>query len=203
MGTPQVARFGDFLRKVFSIKGPVDTEVVYDVQPQVDLGQWEKAELLGLADEDLWSVGAQFSGGVGTQAQITIQQRKQGYVTIVEGIVAGGNTAGTIFLNLQQTFNGAGLGTTVLGDLRAWKAGAGVAATEFASNAVAVTLGGAGAFVYNAGVSIYVPCRFVLTGPYKDNGAGSQLNIATNVPNSALTVMAWGRERLTEPSESF
>lgn len=202
MGLPQIARFGDLIRKLFSIKGSVDSEVIYDLQPSIDL-LTQLPELLALRDEDLWSFGTQFSGGVGTQAQVTIQQRKQGYLTIVEGLVVGGNVAGTIFLNLQQSFNGAGLGAVLLNDLRAWKAGAGVAATEFAANAVAVTLGGAGAFVYNAGISLLVPYRCVLTGPYKDNGAGSQLNIATNVPNSAITVFAWGRERLAEPSESF
>lgn len=203
MGVPQVARFGDLIRKLFSIKGSVDSEVIYDLQPTVDLLTWNLAELLPLRDEDLWSVGAQLSGGVGTFPVITIQQRKTGYLTVIEGLIVGANTNGTVLLNLSQSFTGTGLGTTVLGDLRAWKAGAGVAATEQAQNTPASVVGGAGAVLVNSGLAVPIPARFVLTGPYKDNGAGSQLNISLNVPNQALTVMAWGRERLSEPSESF
>jgi len=202
MGVPQVARFGDLVRKLFSIKGSVDSEVIYDLQPTVDM-LTRLPELLALRDEDLWTLGAQLTGGVGTFPVITIQQRKTGYLTIIEGLIVGANTNGTVLLNLQQTFTGTGLGTTVLGDLRAWKAGGGVGATEFASNTPASVLGGAGAVLVNTGLAVPIPGPFVLTGPYKDNGAGSQLNVSLNVPNQALTVMAWGRERLSEPSESF
>lgn len=93
MASPEVARFGELLRRLFSTKGYAEANVLEDYFPSIDFFS-DKPELLKLRDERAFVVGGVGLGGAGLNGRVWCMNKLPGTLAIIYHIDLGTAVAG-------------------------------------------------------------------------------------------------------------
>jgi len=197
MARVSVTRYGDFLQRVFGLKGSQDQQgVIGDIMPVAPLfdpqgteHRWPRGEIqwMGIADVA--------GGGAGTFATVRLTGRA-GYVSVVEAMQIGSSVGAAYYAARYEVgvLGGAANVNFIRTDSRAETAAPppGIQGYQATPGAAVVNS------IWGGGIGINAPV-IVPLGIIMD--ADDCLSVGTATANQRMTAIFWGYDRLAEDWE--